>query len=301
MADPDWLTDFLRAEALPSAYAQAVATVIAPLAERIAEAARAHGPGFVLGLCGAQGSGKSTASAVVAHLLDADGLRVATLSLDDLYLPLEAREQLARDVHPLFRTRGPPGTHDVALGLSVLAGLATSAPTLIPRFDKATDTRAGRSRWTRFDGPADVILFEGWCVGAAPQDQAALVQPVNDLERTRDPDGAWRGAVNAALAGPYQALFAKLDRLVLMRAPSFEVVAGWRREQEQKLRARLAAAGQGTQRTLTDHEIATFVAHYERLTRHILAEMPARADAVIPLAADRTPGPVVWSDRFPQR
>jgi len=36
-------------------------------------------------------------------------------------------------------------------------------------------------------------------------------------------------------------------------------------------------------------QIARFIAHYERLTRWILEEMPARADAVFPLDAARRP------------
>ena len=187
------------------------------------------------------------------------------------------------------------------LGLSVLADLARPGRTLVPRFDKATDTRRERDAWSVVDGPADVILFEGWCVGAAPQSPSDLAEPVNDLERTRDPDRGWRSAVNAALAGPYQQLFAAIHRLVLLRAPGFEVVVRWRREQEHKLRARLAAAGHGAQATLGDDEIAVFTAHYERLTRHILAEMPARADAVIPLDDDRVPGPIVWKPPLPLR
>jgi D-glycerate 3-kinase len=40
---------------------------------------------------------------------------------------------------------------------------------------------------------------------------------------------------------------------------------------------------------MSEAEIAHFVAHYERLTRWILAEMPARADWVVTLDADRQP------------
>ena len=116
-----------------------------------------------------------------ASLLTADGLRAATLSLDDLYLPKAARRRLAAEVHPLLLTRGVPGTHDVELGLAVLEGLARPGRTLMPRFDKASDDRLPTDRWTPMDGPFDVILFEGWCVGARPQAQAALRRPVNDL------------------------------------------------------------------------------------------------------------------------
>jgi D-glycerate 3-kinase len=243
------------------------------------------GPAFVVGICGPQGSGKTTTVRVVAALLAARGLMVATLSLDDLYLPRADREALAREVHPLLRTRGVPGTHDVALGLAVLDGLAGEGETALPRFDKAADDRAPAEAWPVVAGPVDIVLFEGWCVGARPEPAEALAAPVNALERERDAEGAWRAHVNAALAGPYRALFARLDLLVLFTAPDFETVLAWRLEQEAKLRERLAATGQGG--AMTDDQVAVFVQHYERLTRHITREMPARADLVVALDRGR--------------
>jgi D-glycerate 3-kinase len=283
--DPTWLSAFLRDERLPADFAVQVETLHAPLAARIA--AVAMGPAFVVGICGPQGSGKTTTARVVARLLEARGLKVASLSLDDLYLPRADREVLARDVHPLLRTRGVPGTHDVALGLAVLDDLAGEGETAIPRFDKAADDRMPASAWTKVEGPVDVVLLEGWCVGARPEPVEALRKPVNALERDQDPDGAWRAYVNAALAGPYRALFARLDLLVQFTAPDFESVLAWRREQEAKLRGRLAASGQGSEQAMSDDEIAVFVQHYERLTRHVAREMPARADLVIALDAHR--------------
>ncbi|MGR4863401.1 kinase [Caulobacter sp. LARHSG274] len=285
MTDPDWLAALLRDEALPERFAAEVERLHVPLAARIA--AVAMGPAFVVGLCGPQGCGKSTAVLVLRRLLEARGLRVAILSLDDLYLPIEDRQALARDVHPLLRTRGVPGTHDVGLGLAVLDGLAGPGRTAIPRFDKAADTRAPSESWPVVEGPVDVVLFEGWCVGARPQPDKALAAPVNALERERDPDGTWRAHVNAALAGPYRPLFARIDLLVQFLAPDFAAVLAWRQEQERKLRARLAAAGPSGARAMDDAEVVQFVQHYERLTRHIAAEMPARADLVIRLDADR--------------
>jgi D-glycerate 3-kinase len=281
--DPDWLAAFLREEALPDGFAAEVERLHAPLAARIA--AVAMGPAFVVGICGPQGSGKTTTVRVVAALLAARGLMVATLSLDDLYLPRADREALAREVHPLLRTRGVPGTHDVALGLAVLDGLAGEGETALPRFDKAADDRAPAEAWPVVAGPVDIVLFEGWCVGARPEPAEALAAPVNALERERDAEGAWRAHVNAALAGPYRALFARLDLLVLFTAPDFETVLAWRLEQEAKLRERLAATGQGG--AMTDDQVAVFVQHYERLTRHITREMPARADLVVALDRGR--------------
>ena len=282
--DPDWLAAFLRDERLPAAFADEIERLHAPLAARIA--AVAMGPAFVVGICGPQGSGKTTTARVLARLLEAHGLKVATLSLDDLYLPRADREILARDVHPLLRTRGAPGTHDVALGLSVLDGLAGEGVTVLPRFDKALDDRAPVEPWPVVEGPVDIVLLEGWCLGARPESPQALAEPVNALERERDPDGVWRAYANAALAGPYRGLFSRLDYLVVFTAPDFETVLAWRQEQEAKLRDRLTA-GQGSGQAMSEADVAQFVQHYERLTRHIAREMPARADLVIALDKDR--------------
>ena len=283
---PRWLDDFRGRERLPAAFQDEVAQVHAPLAEAIAAAARAR-PGLVVGVCGPQASGKTTMSAVLARLLEQQGLRAATLALDDLYLPRADRALLGARVHPLLATRGVPGTHDVALGLELLDALRRSGPAAVPKFEKAADDRADEAEWPVFEGPADVVLFEGWCVGARPQSQDALAEPVNALEREEDPEGRWRGWVNAQLAGPYQRLFGRLDRLVLLQAPGFEAVLRWRTEQEHKLRDRLTAAGGDMRRSMTDAQLARFVSHYERLTRWVLAEAPSRADWLIRLDEER--------------
>lgn len=254
-----------------------------PLAHRMAErAARARARPWIVGICGPQGSGKSTLAGSLRHLLQDAGLHAATLSLDDLYLTRAERAVLARRVHPLLATRGVPGTHDVALGIDLLERLRAQRPVALPAFDKARDERRPPQQWQRVPAPLDVLLFEGWCVGARPQPEAELAAPLNALERAEDPRGTWRRYVNAALAGDYQRLYAPLDALVLLQAEGFEQVYAWRLEQEHKLRARLRAAGEALTATMDDAQLLRFIQLFERLTRHILAEMPARADVVIP-------------------
>ncbi|MDE2412718.1 MAG: kinase [Sphingomonadales bacterium] len=238
--------------------------------------------GFLtIGICGSQGSGKSTLVADLAEQLALRGVRVATLSLDDLYLTRAERQVLARDVHPLFATRGVPGTHDVALGLATIEALARGEATPLPHFDKAIDDRAPESGWPRAPADTQVLLLEGWCVGAAPQEESALVAPVNALERGEDADGRWRAYANAALAGDYQRLWSKLDHLILLAAPGWEIVAKWREQQEAALRQRGGSA------VMSEAEVSRFIRHYERLTRHILATMPDYADITVRLGEGR--------------
>ncbi|MFM5886318.1 MAG: kinase [Novosphingobium sp.] len=239
-------------------------------------------PGLTtIGICGAQGSGKSTLVAAMAGQLTLRGVRVATLSLDDLYLTRAARLRLAAEVHPLFATRGVPGTHDIALGLATLDALKRGEAAPLPRFDKASDDRAPESQWPRAPADTQVLLLEGWCLGASPQEEAALAEPVNLLEAKEDPDGVWRRHANAALAGEYQRLFARIDRLILLAAPSWHVVAAWREQQEAELRR------MGGSAVMDPAGVARFVRHYERLTRHVLATMPGYADLTVRLGAGR--------------
>jgi D-glycerate 3-kinase len=268
------------------------------LIQAIVQARALRARGLVVGLCGPQGSGKSTmARELETQLRERAGLRVARLSLDDLYLPGRERARLAAQVHPLLRTRGVPGTHDVLRGLALLQGLpgaASGARTALPRFDKGLDEPCEAALEEVYIGPADVVLFEGWCVGARAESPAALIEPVNELERGADADGRWRRYVNTQLEGPYQSLFAPIDLLIMLRAPCFEQVYGWRAQQEHELAARLeaaAAAGAlpGGARAMSDEELRRFVMHYERITRHIDAEMPQRADFVLELDAQRRP------------
>lgn len=247
--------------------------------------------GFIVGLAGAQGSGKSTlAAALQSQLQIHHGKSTAVVSLDDLYLSRSDRAAMAATTHILLATRGPPGTHDVNLGKNVLTKLVEAKEgdvTFIPRFDKALDDRLPRAQWTQFEGRADIVIFEGWCVGANPQDAPSLHTPINALEAIDDADCVWRNWINAALASDYQDLFGLLGALIMLKAPGFDVVAGWRLEQERALRLRLKDAnGPGL---LTDPEVRRFTMYFERITRHMLEEMPARADALVALDDKRKP------------
>ncbi len=233
-----------------------------------------RGEPIVAGLAGAQGSGKSTMAPRLASRLSDAGLRTYVLALDDFYLTRDERAELARTVHPLLATRGVPGTHDVGLLADTLGALIAGQAVRVPMFDKAADDRAG---WRLLDSAADVILLEGWCVGAPPEPAQRLAIPINALERDEDADGAWRTWVNHRLASDYAALFAQLDLRIMLRAPSFDVVLGWRTEQERAL----PFGG------MFGSAIERFIDHYERITRWMLEGEPA--ELVIDLDPTRRP------------
>lgn len=227
------------------------------IAERIDEARRLRPERpALIGVSGAQGSGKSFQCRAYASAHP----RVAHFSLDDVYLSGAARDALARAIHPLFRTRGAPGTHDLALAERVIASLARAGATPLPRFDKRADEPLPERDWPAFDGPAEAILIDGWCLGAhAPPPSP----PLNEVEH-EDVDGRWRAAIDAALEGRYAAFFARFDAILHLQAPSFDIVRRWRAEQEAETLGR----------PLTAHEeaaLARFVQHFERVTRAMLS------------------------------
>ena len=279
---------FLREHRLPDAFAGMAERYYVPLA-RWTERRRAARPGrtFVLGINGAQGTGKSTLSRFLRAYLESEhALRVAELSIDDIYLTRAEREALAGAVHPLLLTRGVPGTHDVPLGADVIDGLCRlggGEHLALPRFDKSVDDRRPRESWPAVEGPVDVVVFEGWCVGSGPAPERDLADPVNELEANEDPDGTWRRYANGQLASVYPGLFGRIDALVFLRAPGFDAIRRWRREQERKLAATAGAAGS---RVMGEPELERFMQHYERITRRNLETLPARADAVLSLGED---------------
>ncbi|MEM0954701.1 MAG: hypothetical protein AAGI24_11230 [Pseudomonadota bacterium] len=277
----DELHRLTAAEALPADYPDMAMRWLLPLAEWLMARRAALGGGALLvGINGAQGTGKTTACRALELMIAHLGAHAVTLSIDDFYLDRSARRLLARVVHPLLETRGVPGTHEVELLEEVLDTLVVRAPARVPIFDKALDDRVPDSEWLQV-APGDIVMIEGWCVGARPEPEEALLTPVNALERSRDGEGEWRRYVNEQLAGPYRELYDKLHCLVMLKAPSFDCVLGWRQLQESKLAARRAGVG-----VMTAEQIEEFIAHYERVTRHCLAEMPSRADYILEIDSE---------------
>ncbi|QFU76732.1 hypothetical protein EY643_14305 [Halioglobus maricola] len=280
---PDWQEAFLQAHALPPAYLDSALKWFAPVANLLVEHQNGARRPLLVAVNGSQGSGKSTLCAyLVSRFRHEHGLVALSLSLDDFYLTRAERQELAASVHPLFATRGVPGTHDMALLLKTLEAMLAGETPVIPRFDKATDDRAPAEAWEYPEAPVDIILLEGWCLGARSVDTAELAVPVNALESLEDTDGAWRDRVNQALATDFPVLYDLVDEWLMLKAPSFDCVYRWRLEQEEKLAQRRAGSG-----VMSAEEVGRFIQHYQRVTNHCLQQLPRRVNHLFTLDSDR--------------
>jgi len=280
--DTSLISAFLAQEQLPDDFIVSVDKWYLPLLNRLMSLHHQLGPGLIVGINGAQGTGKSTLTKLLTLVLQQQNLNVANLSLDDFYLSHQRRAELSKQVHPLMATRGVPGTHDLIQMIELFNKITDSkksSSACLPRFDKALDDPKAETEWETINLPVDLILFEGWFVGLTPQEESELIDPVNSLEKDLDPQGIWRRHVNQCLQD-YQPLFESIDFLVMLKAPSFDCVYEWRNLQEEKL---AAATNRVENKIMDPATLQHFIQHFERLTRHGLQHLPTRADLVFNL------------------
>ena len=146
----------------------------------------------------------------------------------------------------------------------------------IPKFNKAIDDRKSKENWLKVIKKPDIVIFEGWCVGAFPQKKKDLLIPINRLEKYYDKKKIWRNKVNQELKNDYSKIFKLIDKTIFLKVPSFKYVLKWRLLQEKKLR--ILKKGN---KIMSDNQIKKFIMFYERLTKHMLKTLTQSADTVI--------------------
>ena len=235
---------------------------------------------LIIGLSGGQGSGKSTIARILKIILkEKYNLKVINFSIDDFYKTLSERKIMSSRSSKLFLTRGVPGTHDTKLLLNCFRNLLKKRfkKIKIPQFDKSIDDRLTKEKWLSIRDKPNIIIFEGWCVGAKSQSFKKLRKPINKLEKIEDKKLKWRKKVNSELNKDYKKIFDLIDKMIFLKVPSFKFVLRWRLLQEKKLRAKFNGKG-----IMTIPQVKKFVMYYERITKDMLKDLD-KSDIVINL------------------
>ena len=251
-----------------------------PIAFWINDKCKKKGKTLLLGLSASQGSGKTTVAVILSIILKNFFKRnVYVVSIDDFYKKLSDRKEMAEQKHPLFKTRGVPGTHDTHLIDYFFTSLRRKKfkKIKIPKFDKSTDDRMKKNRWYNINKKPEIVIFEGWCVGAKPEKKSSLKKPINLLEKYQDQDLVWRQFVNEKLKKEYKKIFSMIDHYIFMKAPSFKIVHKWRMLQEKKLKNKYSKR----KKIMSYNEIKKFVMFYQRITLQMIKDLGKSAAIVI--------------------
>jgi D-glycerate 3-kinase len=279
------INTFINKNKLSDDFSKIAKEYYIPLAEEIKLHHSSANPPYFVGINGSQGSGKSTLSEFLkAYLSTTYDLNVLIMSLDDFYFNQIERQIIASDVHPLFLTRGVPGTHNMNQAKAVLHNLKHNQSTIVPRFNKATDNPHPTNVWTEVSSSVDIVILEGWCWGVEPQTPEQLASANNTFETNEDKNAVWRNHANLQLSLHYQPLYHLMDKWIMLKAPSFADVYAWRLEQEQKLEATTTLHNNCI---MNEQQILRFIQHYQRLTEHALKTLPQNCDHVFELNSDR--------------
>ena len=228
---------------------------------------------LIIGLAGGQGSGKTTISSILTLILQKYfKLNVFKISIDDFYKTRKDRKLLSKNKHPLLMTRGVPGTHDVDLMLSFFKKTKGKnfQSLQIPKFNKAIDDRCSKRLWYKIKSKPDIIIFEGWCVGARAQTANQLKKPINSLEKVHDQSTKWRTYVNNQLKNKYKVLFNQLDGLLYLKAKSFNLLREWRLKQERKLWVQ--TKNKKHLKIMSSGDIIKFMQTYQRITQQMFKD-----------------------------
>ena len=238
------------------------------------------GETLILGFSGGQGSGKTTVTGILKIILKKFfKRRIHVSSIDDFYKTLEDRNKISNKIHPLLKTRGVPGTHDINLVKNFFNIIRKKRfkKIKLPKFEKAMDNRLEKKYWFNIKQKPEIVILEGWCVGARPQSNSLIKRPINILEKYEDKDLKWRQYVNEKIKKEYKKLFVMIDHLIFMKIPNFKVVFKWRLQQEKKLKKN----SHSNKKIMSYNEIKRFIMFYERITLQTMKDLSKSASVVI--------------------
>ncbi|MBE9005246.1 glycerate kinase [Fortiea sp. LEGE XX443] len=258
-----------------------------PLGMKLAAQRQQLNRPLIQGILGVQGTGKTTMCQVLSLILQQLGYRTLSWSLDDLYKTYSDRLALFQQDSRLI-WRGPPGTHDVDLGIKVLDQIRQRETSVtVPRFDKSAHAGAGDRATPEIVTDVDIVLFEGWFVGVRPINPEAF--NLAPLPIITEADKAFARDMNHQL-NDYLPLWQRLDSLILLHPTDYRSSLEWRKQAEQQM---IAAGKSG----MSDTQIVEFVNYFWRslhpeLFLKPMLRSPSVADLVIEIYPDRSFGSI---------
>lgn len=260
-----------------------IRSFLIPICFWISKKAKKKSP-LIVGLAGGQGSGKTTISSILSLILKKYfKLKVFKISIDDFYKTKKQREILSKNKHSLLLTRGVPGTHDIKIMLDFFRKIKTKnfKSLKLPKFNKANDDRYKKKHWYKLKSRPDVVIFEGWCVGAKPQSLRLLKKPINAIEKAYDKSLKWRRFVNLQLKTNYKKLYSQLDSLLYLKVKNFNLLKKWRIKQEEKLW--LKAKSRKNLKIMNKKEVINFMQTYQRITEQMFKDAPKYSSIIMNL------------------
>ena len=251
---------------------------------------------YIVGLSGGQGSGKTTISSIISIILRKYfKLNVFTISIDDFYKKRKERFLLSKKIHPSLMTRGVPGTHDINMMLDFFKSIKSKEfkSLKLPKFNKAIDDRYNKKLWYSIKKRPDIIIFEGWCVGAKAEKNNTLKQPINSFEKLRDKKLIWRRYVNKQLQSKYKQLYDQLNCLLYLKSNNFSLLRKWRIKQETKLRLKNKRSNRN--KIMSNKEVINFMQTYQRVTQNMLKTVPKNASIILNLNTNHQIKSVIYN------
>jgi len=196
------------------------------------------------------------------------------------------RISLSKKIHPMLLTRGVPGTHDINMMLDFFKKSKNRKfkKIKLPNFNKATDDRFSKNKWNTINQRPDVIIFEGWCVGAKSENNKTLRKSVNSMEKVKDQKQVWRNYVNQQLKSKYKKLYSQLNCLIFLKAKNFGLLQKWRLKQERKLK--FNSSKKSNLKIMNKEDVLNFMQTYQRITQNMFRYMPKYASIIFNLNAN---------------